>query len=175
MSDPLDKITEGKDLLGKIKNTVSGFLGYFDRENRREADKFLREQIASRYEEQWGRVSKLQRDLISAGQIQYLDDLEEGAIKLRIFADRVRRAAYGYAGFFDAVRVHSEELERIYAFDNALLENVDALASAIDNIEASIETDGLPAAIRHMVTLSQEANDALARRKDVILELNVSQ
>lgn len=175
MSDPLDKITEGKDLLGKIKNTVSGFLGYFDRENRREADKILREQIASRYEEQWGRVSKLQRDLISAGQLQYLDDLEEGAIKLRIFADRLRRAAYGYAGFFDAVRVHSEELERIYAFDNALLENVDALASAIDNIEASIETDGLPAAIRHMVTLSQEANDTLARRKDVILELNVSQ
>lgn len=175
MSDPLDKITEGKDLLGKIKNTVSGFLGYFDRENRRDADKLLREQIAARYEEQWSRVSKLQRDLISSGQLQYLDDLEEGAIKLRIFADRIRRAAYGYAGFFDAVRVHSEELERIYAFDNALLENVDALANAIDNIEASMGTDGLPAAIRHLVTLSQEANDALARRKDVILELNVSQ
>ena len=175
MSDPLDKITEGKDLLGKIKNKLSEFVGYFDRENRREADKMLREQIAARYEEQWGRVSKLQRQLISAGQLQYLDDVEEGAIKLRIFADRIRRAAYGYAGFFDAVRVHSEELERIYEFDNALLENVDALASAIDNIEASIDTDGLPAAIRHLVSLSEEANEALARRKDVILELNVSQ
>ncbi len=175
MSDPLDKITEGKDLLGKIKNTVSGFLGYFDRENRREADKILREQISARYEEQWSRVSKLQRQLISAGQIQYLDDLEEGAIKLRIFADRIRRAAYGYAGFFDAVRVNSDELERIYAFDNALLENVDAIASSIDNIEASIETDGLPASIRHMVNLGQEANDAFARRKDVILELDTSQ
>jgi hypothetical protein len=66
-------------------------------------------------------------------------------------------------------------LERIYAFDNALLENADTLASSIDNIEASIETDGLPAAIRHMVTLSEEANEALGRRKDVILELNASQ
>ncbi|MCK5646423.1 MAG: hypothetical protein KAH97_06550, partial [Anaerolineales bacterium] len=100
MSDPLDKITEGKDLLGKIKNTLSGFLGYVDRGNRRDADKMLREQIASRYEEQWSRVSKLQRQLISAGKIQLIDDLEEGAIKLRIFADRIRRAAYGYAGFF---------------------------------------------------------------------------
>ena len=175
MSDPLDKITEGKDLLGKIKNTLSGFLGYVDRGNRRDADKMLREQIASRYEEQWSRVSKLQRQLISAGKIQLIDDLEEGAIKLRIFADRIRRAAYGYAGFFDAVRVNSDELERIYAFDNALLENVDALASAIDNIEASIETDGLPAAIRHLVNLSQEANDALAHRKDVILQMDTSQ
>lgn len=175
MSDPLDKITEGKDLLGKIKNTLAGFVGYVDRENRREADKMLREQIASLYEQQWSRVSKLQRQLISAGKIQLIDDLEEGAIKMRIFADRIRRAAYGYAGFFDAVRVHSDELERIYTFDNALLENVEALASAIDNIEASIETDGLPAAIRHMVNLSQEANDAFARRKDVILEMDTSQ
>ncbi|MCH7588330.1 MAG: hypothetical protein IIC78_09945 [Chloroflexi bacterium] len=45
MSDPLDKITEDKDFLGKIRNTLSGFMGYADRENRRQADKLLREQI----------------------------------------------------------------------------------------------------------------------------------
>ena len=39
----LGKITEGKDLLGKIRNFLSGFVGYVDRENRREADKLLRE------------------------------------------------------------------------------------------------------------------------------------
>jgi hypothetical protein len=171
MSDPLDKITEGKGLLGKIRNTLAGFLGYVDRENRREADKLLREQIASQYEEQWTRVSKVQRRLISAGQLDMIDDVEEGAISLRIFADRVRRAAYGYAGFFDAVRVNSDELEKIYAFDQALLENVDELARAIDNIEASIGTDGLPAAIRHMVSLSQAAREAFDHRQDVILEV----
>jgi hypothetical protein len=90
---------------------------------------------------------------------------------LRIFADRVRRAAYGYAGFFDAVRVNSDELEKIYAYDQALLENVDELARAIDNIEASIGTEGLPAAIRHMVTLSQGAREAFDHRQDVILEI----
>lgn len=171
MSDPLDKITEGKDILGKIRNSLAGFLGYVDRDNRREADKILREQIASAYEAQWGRVSKIQRQLISAGQLELLDDVEEGAISLRIFADRVRRAAYGYAGFFDAVRVNSDELEKIYAYDQALLENVEELARAIDNIEASIGTEGLPAAIRHMVTLSQAAREAYDHRRDVILEI----
>ena len=53
-------------------------------------------------------ISSLQRQLIAGGQLKYLDDLEEAAIKMRIFSDRVRRAAYGYAGFFDAVRVHSK-------------------------------------------------------------------
>jgi hypothetical protein len=170
MSDPLGKITEGKDLIGKIRNTVSGFVGYFDRANRREADKMLRLEIANRYEEQWSRISNLQRQLISSGQLKYLDDLEEAAIKMRIFSDRVGRAAYGYAGFFDAVRIHEDELTKLYEYDIALLENVDNIARAIDNVEASLETDGLPAAIRHLVALGQEALDAFDRRSEVILE-----
>jgi hypothetical protein len=169
MSDPLGKITEGKDLIGKIRNTVSGFIGYFDRENRREADKMLRQEVANRYEEQWSRISNLQRQLISSGQLKYLDDLEEAAIKMRIFSDRVGRAAYGYAGFFDAVRIHSDELTKLYEYDIALLENVDNIARAIDNVEASLDTDGLPAAIRHLVALGQEALDAFDKRSEVIL------
>lgn len=170
MSDPLDKITEGKGLLGKIRNKLAGFMGYVDRENRRGADKLLREEIASQYEAQWSRVSKLQRQLISSGQLEFVDDLEEGAINLRIFADRIRRAAYGYAGFFDAVRVNSDELEKLYAFDQALLENVDELMQAIDNVEASIATEGLAASIEHMVSLCQGANNTYDQRKSVILE-----
>jgi hypothetical protein len=169
MSDPLGKITEGKDLVGKIRNFLADFIGYFDRENRREADKLLRETITLRYEEQWGRISELQRQFISEGQLDLVDDLEAAAIKLRAFIDRVKGAAYGYAGFFDAVRVNSDELERIYEYDIALLEGVQNLANAIDNVSASIETDGLPAAIRHLVTLSQDAVDTYNRRDEVIL------
>ncbi|NIM92644.1 MAG: hypothetical protein GTO18_02880 [Anaerolineales bacterium] len=169
MSDPLDKITEGKDLIGKIRNTLSQYVGYFDRENRREADKILRENIAMRYEEQWSRVSAIQRQMIGLGKLEYLDDLEEAAIKMRIFTDRLRRAEYGYAGFFDAVRINSDELEKLYEYDIALLENVDDVTRAVDNVEASLETDGLPASIRHLVGLCQEALETFDRRSEVIL------
>ncbi len=47
MGDPLGKITEGKDALGKIRNFLAGFVGYVDRENRREADKLLRGRLLS--------------------------------------------------------------------------------------------------------------------------------
>jgi hypothetical protein len=59
MTDPLSKITEGKDILGKIRNFLAGFVGYVERDNRREADKLLRQTISSRYEEQWSRISEL--------------------------------------------------------------------------------------------------------------------
>ena len=169
VSDPLGKITEGKDLIGKIRNTLAGFVGYVDRENRREADKLLRETIAQRYEEQWSRISELQRQLVSEGQLELVDDLEAATIKLRAFVDRVKGASYGYAGFFDAVRILSEELEKVYEYDVALLEGAQNLADAVDNVAASIGSDGLPAAIRHLVSLSQEAIDTYNRRDEMIL------
>lgn len=169
VSDPLGKITEGEDLIGKVRNFLAGFVGYVDRENRREADKLLRETIAQRYEEQWNRISELQRQLVSEGQLELVDDLEAATIKLRAFVDRVKGASYGYAGFFDAVRIHSDELAKVYEYDAALLEGAQNIANAVDNVAASIGSDGLPAAIRHLISLSQEAIDAYNRRDEVIL------
>jgi hypothetical protein len=169
MTDPLGKITAGKDLLGKIRNFLAGFVGYVERENRREADKLLRQTISQRYEEQWSRISEIQRQLIGAGQLDAIDDLEASAIKLRTFVDRIRGASYGYSGFFDAVRVNADELQKIYEYDLALLENVAKVSSAIDNVNASIGTDGLPASVRHLVALSQEVIDVYNRRDETIL------
>jgi hypothetical protein len=169
MTDPLGKITEGKDLVGKIRNFIAGFVGYVDRENRREADKLLRETVAMRYDEQWARVAEIQRQLVSQGSLEWVDDLEAAALKLRTFVDRVKGAAYGYAGFFDAVRINESELDKLYSYDTALLENVGKVAGAIDNVTASIGTDGLPAAIRNLVSLAQEAIDTYNRREEAML------
>lgn len=169
--DPLGKITAGDDLLGKIRKTLSGFIGYLDRENRREADKLLRTTIANRYEQQWGRISTIQRQMIEAGNLEQVDLLEAGAIKLRTFIDRVKTASYGYAGFFDAVRVNETELQKLYSYDLQLLEDVNSISSAVDNVEASMGSDGLPAAMRHLTTLCQDVIDAYDRRDEVLLAL----
>lgn len=169
MEDPLGKITEGKDLVGKLKNALAGFLGYFDRENRRDADKILREGVALRIEKQWGRISEIQRDMVNQGQLELIDDLEASALKLRQFADRLKTASYGYAGFFDAVRVNEDELEKLYSYDVAMLGVADEVERAVDNIEASLNSDGLPAALSHLKSISQDAIDTFEQRKEVIL------
>ena len=169
MSDILGRIREEQNVFAKLLSKVPGFSGYIDRENRRSADKLLRETIATRYEEQWRRISSLQRDLISQGGIAYVDDLEGAAIKIRQFIDRVRTAAYGYAGFFDAVKVQSEELEQLYQYDLWLLSLVDEISRAIDNVEASLGTEGLPAAIRNLTRLARESVEAYEKRSQAIL------
>jgi hypothetical protein len=169
MDDLFDRVTSEQDIFKKLLSKIPGFKGYIERSNRRASDKLLRDLIASRFEEQWQNISALQRQLISDGGIEYVDDMEGAAIKLRQFIDRIRNAAYGYAGFFDAIKINEEELEKIYQYDLELLEMVDQVKNGVDNVEASFGTDGLPAAIRHLTRVAADCVDAFNRRSDVIL------
>jgi hypothetical protein len=163
------KITDDMDLITKIASKIPGFKGYLERQTRRDSDKLVRDTIFDRFRELEGRVSRLQRDLINQGEIAYVDDLEATAIKLRTFADRVHTAPRGYAGLFDAVKVNEEELSKLYAYDAAMLDLTDEVSRAIDNVEASFGTDGLPAAIRNLESTAQTCIETYDRRESVIL------
>ncbi len=169
MSDLFNRITDDQDIIRKLFSKIPGFSGYVERENRRAADKVLRDAVADRFEELWQRVSSIQTDLISAGGLEYIDDMERAAIKIRQFIDRIRHASYGYSPFFNATKVKEEELTAVYEFDLALLENVDIVGRGVDNVETSIGTDGLPAAIRHLTNLSQQVVDMFNQRSEVLM------
>ena len=168
MSDIFDKVVGEQDFIKKLFAKVPGFKGYIERNDRRMSDKLLREQVALAFESQYQRVSALQRDLISHGGLAYIDDLEAAAIKIRQFIDRVRTASYGYAGLFDAVKIKEDDLAQVYQFDLKLLELDDAVSHAMDNVEASIGTDGLPAAIKNLATISQSCGETFNQRSDML-------
>ncbi len=168
MADLYDKIKSQQGLLGKIASVIPGFNGYVDRETRRDADKLLRETIANRYSEQLSRISDLQVELVRGGGIDWVDDLQDSATRMRRFIDMVRTAAYGYGGLFTAVQVNEDALAKLYQFDNALLDNVAKVSAAIDNVAASIGGDGMAAACRNLTSVIAEANTAYERRKEVL-------
>lgn len=172
MSDLFDRVLSSQQGLEKLLAKIPGFKGYTTRKNRRAADKLLRETIAQRYEEQWQRISAVQRDLINEGGILFVDDMEGAAVKLRQFIDRIRTASYGYAGFFDAIKVKEEELAAIYQYDLNLMTLADEVSRAIDNVEAALGTDGLKAAIRNLTKAAQDCVDAFEKRSDVIKEMS---
>lgn len=169
MNDILDRVAGESNFIKKILGKLPGFKGYVDREERRNADKLLRESIAAKFEAIWQRISALQKEAISKGELDKIDDLESSAIKIRQFIDRVKSASYGYAGFFDVINIETEELNEMYKYDLLLLEMEDEVSRAVDNVETSFGTDGLPAATRHLATLSQSCVDAFNKRKEVIV------
>jgi len=172
MDDILQRVSGEEDFFKKILPKTPGFNGYVDREDRRAADKLLREGIANRFEKLWERISELQKEAVSAGNLKVTGDLESAAIKIRQFIDRVRTAAHGYAGFFDPIKIKTEELDVIYQYDYKLLALEDEISKAIDDVSTSLGTDGLSAAIKHLTSLSQGCLDALDRRNKAIIHMS---
>lgn len=169
MSDLFDKVTGQMDFVKKLASRIPGFSGYVERQNRRAADKLLRESVADRFEELWKRTSNIQTDMVNEGMIELIDDMEQAAIQLRTFADKIRTATYGYAGFFDAVKIKEDELAQLYQFDLAFFEVAEQISRALDNIEASMgDEEGLKAAIRHLISLTREAVTTFDRRYEMI-------
>jgi len=170
MADILGSITNARSLLEKIASKIPGFGGYMEKETRRSADKLLRDTIVNRYGDQLSRISALQAQLVESGGIEFVDDLQGAATRLQRFIDTVKTAAYGYAGFFDAVKVKEGELAKLYAFDNALLDNATKVTGLVDAIEAAVNGgEGLPAAIKALTGAVAECNTAFERRKEVLL------
>ncbi len=163
------KVTGDMDIFKKLGSKIPGFSGYIERQARRDSDKLLRDMIFKRFRELEGRVSSLQKDFIAHGEIQYVDDLEAVAIKLRTFADKVRTAPRGYSGLFDAVNKNEAELQNLYEYDAAMLELADEVDRSIDNVEASVGTDGLPASIRHLETSARLCVDTYNQRENVFI------
>ncbi|MBI3159634.1 MAG: hypothetical protein HYZ26_08565 [Chloroflexi bacterium] len=168
MSDLMDQVTADQDPLKKLLSKIPGFSGFIERQNRRAADQLLRETIAKQFHELWKRVSELQQEFAASGDLAVLDDLETAAMKIQTFIDKVETAARGYSSFFDAVKINEEELAAIYQFDAALLDLADGIGSAVDNVQASVGTDGLPAAVRHLVGLTRELVSTFDQRDEVV-------
>ncbi|MFU8773433.1 MAG: hypothetical protein ACNA8H_13565, partial [Anaerolineales bacterium] len=73
-------------------------------------------------------------------------------------------------GLFSAVNVNEEELMRLYEYDAAMLDHVDEIDRAIDNVEASVGSDGLPAALRNLETLARKCVEVFEMREEAILK-----
>lgn len=169
MSDFFGRVTGDQDPFKKLASYIPGFSGYIKRQNRRAADKLLRDTVARRYEELYKRLSALQTDLISQGSIEFVDDLEKAAALMRTFTDKIRNATYGYSGLFDAVKINEQELAQLYAFDNAFFDLGDQIYAALDTVEQSLGApEALPAAIRNLVSLNREAINTFDRRSEVV-------
>jgi len=167
--DFLERIKGAMGGLESFVSKVPGYKGYKEKEQRREADKLLRDHLVRQFEEQQRKLNDQKLQLLSSGLIELVDDLDRASTRLESFIIKLRTASRGYAGLFDAIKVNEEELDALYNFDNALLEGVPRLEASISNLSSAIMAkEGVPQAIADLVALTGELNDAWAKREDVL-------
>jgi hypothetical protein len=138
MTDLTGQIKEQRGGFAKLLSKLPGFKGYMEKETRRDADKIVRDAVAAKFTDQLDRMTELQNELLFGGGFELIDDVEQSAVKLRLFIDRVKTAPRGYAGIFDAVQVKEDQLDQLYNFDYQLLSEADNLAAAIDQCRVAL-------------------------------------
>jgi len=165
-----EKIKDSRTALEKLTDFIPGWGGYQERQTRRKADQLLRQALAEKLAGQRRELDVVQKDLISHGKIDLVDDVGSAVTQLQTFIDRVRLASYGYSGMFDAAKINEAELEQIYNFDVALFQYVERLDAAAGHLREAIPGgEGLVQTIRIIQDICREANSTFDQREHLML------
>ena len=164
------KVEESQSDLEKLLGSIPGYKGYKERELRREADKLLRTHLAGRFDEQRRRLVGVMAQLTDAARLNETVALERANLRLQLLIDRLRTAAYGYAGLFDAVKIEQRELDALYEYDAGLAAGVDRVAALVGSLEGLAgKGENTAAEANALLDALQGLNDALGRRTEAII------
>jgi hypothetical protein len=165
-----DKMKADRNALDELVAKIPGFRGYKEREVRRDADRVLRQHVSGLLEEQRKRLNELQLQLLEGGRVDLLDDLERVGTKVQGVINRLRTAAYGYAGLFDAVKVNEEQLDALYRFDEKLLSLVGDLRDALDRLGEALDVgEDLGGALKHLKKAADGLASTVRKREEVVV------
>jgi hypothetical protein len=174
-SDLYSQIMNSRGSFERMLGRLPGFAGYLDRNARRAADRMLRDHLAQKIEERIRRLAAIERKLIDRGGIGHMPKTQSAKTKLQTYHDRLKAAAPGYSGFFDAVKIDAEALDHLYGFDELQVIYVDRLDEALEALESAVDGQtGVEAAIEQLDSLAREANEAFSKRESALLNLGIS-
>ena len=135
-------VESAKNQMGGVERLLKGLpgiRGYVDKELRRDADKRVREAIAASLDQSRTALVAVQNNLLKAGGLALMDEVNEAAVALQTLADRIKTASYGYAGLFDPVRIKEAQLDALVRFDQALAREAGAVHARVEALAAAIQ------------------------------------
>ena len=132
MSENKDVYAQAKSqmrLSERIAAALPGFRGYKEKELRRESDKLIRNHLYLKLSTDKDNVRNISQKITDRRYLDILTDMDRLVAKMDRIAEKINHASYGYIGFFDIVKVKEENLDRMIAFDNQLLDSVNTLTA----------------------------------------------
>jgi hypothetical protein len=171
-SDVLSKVQGQMNLPERIAAFVPGFRGYKEKEIRRESDKLIRNHLYLKLTIEKTDLREIEQKLADRRYFDVLTDMDRLVAKMDRVVEKVNHASYGYSGFFDAVKVREDSLDHMIAFDNQLLDGINALTTEIDGLKTDL-SGGVTANLKTRVQAVTDKLDSLEstfdQRNEVIM------
>jgi len=172
----MQRIQESEKLLEKIMLVVPGFSGYKKREQRREADKIIRNFLHSKLQEARDNLQDVHAAVAKSEQSNDLERIDELLAVLDRVSERVNHASYGYSGFFDAIKIEEPELDRMIDFDTQLVDGAKGLAERVKSIKTEVDAErfeNLRESLGELRKAVEDFDRTFDERKEVIAGVEV--
>ena len=175
--DLRQRVDDNRGVLKRVQLLIPGFRGYRQGEDIREADSFLRIQVADKIKNARATVENSRQALANAGQFQALNDLSPLIANLWQLEGEVRHAEQGYTGISPAVRINPQQLDRLYEYDYGFVEAADQMNQTLASLPSLLmggEGAKAPALIATVRGQVNQLGQAFKARLQVIEGIRIS-
>ncbi len=159
------------DKLERLARIVPGVTGYQDREHSRDTDKGVRLRLCAELEALRRELEQDKRALIDARDLGPLPALDGLAAKLDKLGKTIEYAGRGYRPVFDTWKLDQAGLERLYAFDLGLFDQVTSLKARAQQVRQALSDRArLAGAIAEMDQALDQLETTFAHRQGLLTE-----
>ena len=175
MSEKKDVYAEAKKQMRlgeRIVAAIPGFRGYKEKELRRESDRLIRNHLHLKLSESKDDLKSVFQKLSDRRYFDVITEMDRLMAKVDRITEKVNHASYGYAGFFNIVKVTEENLDHMIDFDNKLVGEAEGLAADVDAFKAEIakgETKNVKETVQSIADKVEAFEETFDKRAEVIL------
>ena len=167
-----EKAKEEMRLSERILAQLPGFRGYKEKELRRESDRLIRNNLYQRLMEARKDLKEIFQKLSDSRLHEVLQDMDRFIMRFDRVAEKINHASYGYAGFFNVVKVEEEKLDKMIEFDRGLIDDVDKIIKLSDAFKKEVVKQKFEMVREHIQNLNdtlESLEETFDGREEVIL------
>jgi heme oxygenase len=175
-------LTEKKDMYEKAKSemriyerilaALPGFRGYKEKELRRESDKLIRNHLYQRLSEARKDLKEVFQKLSDHRLQEVLTDMDRLIMRFDRVSEKINHASYGYAGFFNVVKIDEPKLDKMIEFDNGLFDEVAKIVEETSALKKEVmghDFDKVAAHIQNLNDMVEELDGSFDGREEIIM------
>jgi uncharacterized protein YkvS len=156
----------------RILAELPGFRGYKEKELRRESDKLVRNNLYQRLTEARKDLKEIFQKLSDNRLQEVLTDMDRFVMRFDRVSEKINHASYGYAGFFNVLKIEEEKLDKMIEFDNGLMDDVDKIAEETNAFKKEVMKQNFEKVsdnIQGLSDLLEELEETFNDREEIIL------
>jgi hypothetical protein len=155
----------------RILAALPGFRGYKEKELRRESDKLIRNHLYLKLSEARKDLKVTFQKLSDSKMEEVLTDMDRFIMRFDRVSEKINHASYGYAGFFNIVKVEESKLDQMINYDNGLIDEVEKIVAEADSFRKEAAKQNFEKTRDHLDNLEgmiESLEEAFDGRDEVI-------